>query len=125
MRRSFLHGLAVLGLLAPAALPGCAPAAEDADSSQGAASEGLKERFADLRKVNTDDLSRIVANGGAQAVNSALKVKSSYVTAGITVAPMQVFAARPFTFASAGSTLFVSACAANTCMGATVMPAVT
>lgn len=94
MRRTFLHGLAVLGLLAPAALPGCAPAAEDSDSAQGAASQGLKERFADLRKVNTGNLSRIVANGGAQAVNSALKVKSNYLTAGITVAPTQVFAAQ-------------------------------
>lgn len=94
MRRSFLQGLAVLGLIAPSVLPGCAPAAEDSDSSAGAVSESLKERFADLRKVNTDNLSRIVASGGAAAVNSALKVKSKYVEVGVTVAPTQVFAAQ-------------------------------
>lgn len=94
MRRTFLQGLAVLGLIAPSVLPGCAAPEDDSESATGAATEGLKERFADLRKVNTDNLALITANAGASAVNSALKVKSKYVEIGLTVAPTQVFAAQ-------------------------------
>jgi hypothetical protein len=94
MRRSFIQGLAVLGLIVPAVLPGCAAPEEDSDSAAGAASEGLKERFADLRKVNTENLARITANAGAEAVNHALEVKSKYVELGVTVAPTQVFGAQ-------------------------------
>lgn len=81
----------ILGLLA-AAVPGCAAPEDEADSATGALSKPeLQARFADMRKINTHNLSTIAVNAGAERLNKALAIKTKYVELGVTVAPTNVF----------------------------------
>ena len=83
--------LTMLGLLA-VATPGCASPAEDVDSSEAAISKPeLKARFADLRKVNTRNLSQIAVNLGAEQLNKSLAIKTRYAELGISVGATHVF----------------------------------
>jgi hypothetical protein len=89
LTRSFcIASLLTLSLGAAA----CAPSDDDGDSSQGAISRtALHERFADLRKVNTDDFARLTTNLGAEGLNNALAVRTKYADLGIDIKETNVF----------------------------------
>lgn len=83
MRTSTLALLAVLSISTTAA---CTESTDDTESGEAAAtSTNLKSRFADLRKVNTDNLARLGVNLGADQLNKALSIRTKYVDFGIDV----------------------------------------
>ena len=92
MRTAYFTALGLVTLAAVA--QGCAAPAEETGDSEGAFSKpDLQARFADLRKINTQNLSAIAVNGGADVLNGALRVRSKYVDLGITIADTNVFGA--------------------------------
>src|SRR4030095_2843659 len=90
MRRLTWGFLALLSISSSAAA--CAPGDDEGDASQEAISRpDLRARFADLRKVNSDNLARLAVNVGADSLNRALSVRSKYVDLGIEVKDTNVF----------------------------------
>ena len=81
--------LSMLGLLAFGSTPGCAVPEQSDEAVESAVSTSLESRFADLRRVNTDNLSRVVVNLGADKLNDALAIRTKYVELGITIKNLQ------------------------------------
>src|SRR5262245_54873394 len=87
---------AFLSIVCVSLIAACAASSDEGDASQEAISRpALKERFADLRKINTDQLkeigARLAVNAGASQLNKALSIKTKYVELGIDIKPTRVY----------------------------------
>jgi hypothetical protein len=92
MRRNVIATMGLLGLFALTAAPGCAAETEETEDGSGAISKpALRARFADARRIDTRNLSMVVADIGGDALTNALRVRSKYGELGVGIIDTNVF----------------------------------